>query len=178
MEEKNFNRWTILEEAGSDRWGNKLLKCQCLCGVIRTVTATTIRNNRSKSCNCLQKEIVRKRMGLPEGISERNRKFRTYKRKAKEKDIEFSLDIDTFVKITSSNCFYCGTLPLPYAKEKQSNGAFIGNGLDRVDNSKGYILDNVVPCCTQCNWAKNVQSQEEFYSWALRFYNHYKEKFT
>lgn len=174
-----FGRWVVLEEAGRDRWQNTLWKCQCVCGVVKNVTGTNLRNGRSKSCKCLQKETVRKRLGFPFGISERNRKIRQYKRKSKEKNVEFSLSVEDFVKITSLPCFYCGNEPRPYAKgDKQDNGVFIGNGLDRVDNMNGYTKDNVVSCCTQCNWAKNVQSQEEFYSWGLRFYNYNKEKFS
>jgi 5-methylcytosine-specific restriction endonuclease McrA len=29
-----------------------------------------------------------------------------------------------------------------------------GAGLDRVDNSRGYAPDNVVPCCQECNRIK------------------------
>jgi hypothetical protein len=37
-------------------------------------------------------------------------------------------------------CVYCGSL---------IRG--IGSGLDRINNSKGYIIDNVNPCCGTCN---------------------------
>lgn len=30
-----------------------------------------------------------------------------------------------------------------------------GYGLDRLDNTKGYDLNNVVPCCKECNVARN-----------------------
>lgn len=30
-----------------------------------------------------------------------------------------------------------------------------GYGLDRLDNTKGYELSNVVPCCKECNVARN-----------------------
>lgn len=29
-----------------------------------------------------------------------------------------------------------------------------GHSLDRKDNSKSYTVDNVVPCCTDCNRTK------------------------
>jgi hypothetical protein len=35
-------------------------------------------------------------------------------------------------------CFYCGTVEL-------------ARGLDRVDNSIGHTIENVVPCCVFCN---------------------------
>ena len=36
------------------------------------------------------------------------------------------------------------------------------HGLDRVDNEKGYSIDNVVTCCEQCNVAKSTQTYEDF----------------
>lgn len=175
---QKFNRWKVLEDVGTNKWGDRLYKCQCECGIIKNILGTRLRKNRSKSCNCLQKEITRNRVGLPEGVSERNRIIRRYKRCAKDKGVEYLLDDTDFITITSSPCFYCGISPSPFAKgSANSNGAFVGNGIDRVDNTKGYIRSNVVSCCTQCNWAKNIQSQNDFYKWAIRFYNHNKEKF-
>ena len=40
-------------------------------------------------------------------------------------------------------------------------------GLDRVDNSRGYQADNVVPCCADCNYMKGQMSQEAFLHAAL-----------
>ncbi len=40
-------------------------------------------------------------------------------------------------------CHYC-TNKLPST----------GYGLDRMDNSKGYLLSNVVACCKKCNYMK------------------------
>jgi hypothetical protein len=40
--------------------------------------------------------------------------------------------------------------------------------MDRVDNSLGYVIDNVVSCCEMCNLAKKDFSREEFESWVRR----------
>lgn len=45
-----------------------------------------------------------------------------------------------FDKLIRQPCHYCGG-PLDPT----------GKGLDRIENSKGYTLDNVVPCCGDCN---------------------------
>ena len=47
------------------------------------------------------------------------------------------------------------------------------NGLDRVDSSKGYTIDNVVPCCAICNTAKNKMTQKEFKEWIKTVYENY-----
>lgn len=36
------------------------------------------------------------------------------------------------------------------------------NGIDRVDNDKGYVPGNVSPCCWVCNIAKGTMSLDEW----------------
>jgi hypothetical protein len=55
--------------------------------------------------------------------------------------------------------------------EWASQGYFVYNGLDRVDNLKPHIEDNIVPCCHQCNQAKSKFTQKQFYSWIKLIYN-------
>lgn len=81
--------------------------------------------------------------------------FSTYKKRAKKNSLDFSLSKAEFEQITKSSCIYCG---------KKSP-----NGIDRKDNSKGYILDNCVPCCKHCNYAKGNLSQDDFNTWKNRF---------
>lgn len=52
------------------------------------------------------------------------------------------IDIDWMIEnILAKNCVYCGD-------DKRI-------GCDRIDNSKGHTKDNVVPCCVECNTARN-----------------------
>lgn len=53
---------------------------------------------------------------------------------------DWSLSYEEFNKLVSQLCYYCGgSLPE------------VGCGLDRIDNKKGYHLDNVLPACYTCN---------------------------
>jgi hypothetical protein len=38
----------------------------------------------------------------------------------------------------------------------------ISNGLDRIDSSIGHVLENVVPCCFDCNIMKSNRTVDEF----------------
>jgi 5-methylcytosine-specific restriction endonuclease McrA len=58
------------------------------------------------------------------------------------------IEYEEIIKIGS--CFYCGGL-LPEA----------GSALDRVDSKLGYMLKNLVPCCTSCNHIKTDSSLEQ-----------------
>ena len=58
-----------------------------------------------------------------------------------------------------ANCHYCGKPP---NKSHRKCDTFLYNGLDRVDNSIGYIASNVVPCCYICNKMKGELPVEVF----------------
>ena len=78
-------------------------------------------------------------------------KFSDYKSGAKRRvGKEFRLIKTEFALLISSPCYYCGEL--------QENF----NGVDRVDNTKGYTIDNCVSCCSMCNRMKNIFTKEEF----------------
>ena len=40
-----------------------------------------------------------------------------------------------------------------------------------MDNSKGYSLDNIVPCCKICNRAKSDLTYKDFIEWIRRLKN-------
>lgn len=65
--------------------------------------------------------------------------------RAERRGHEFALTLEQFIALVGPNrCHYCAG-PLPVA----------GTALDRVDNTKGYTFDNVLPCCTECNQIKS-----------------------
>lgn len=53
-----------------------------------------------------------------------------------------------------------------------TNGNYPHNGVDRIDNNKGYEFNNCVPCCGDCNIAKHKLSLNEFISHARKIANH------
>lgn len=81
-----------------------------------------------------------------------NRKFSTYKCSAKKHaGREFSITKEQFMELWQKPCYYC-------------NGSIKTIGIDRVNNEKGYTVDNIVPCCKLCNYAKRGLSKAEFIS--------------
>lgn len=148
-------------------------ECRCDCGTIKPVLYGNLVKGTAKSCGCLRKELMSKRRKLPDGIAARNGLFAKYRQRSKSNNMNFDLTLDDFCKITKQNCYYCGIQPLQILKEKRfTHGPCVYNGIDRVDNNKGYILENCVPCCETCNRAKRIMTQEEFYSWIDRVHSH------
>ena len=76
------------------------------------------------------------------------RRYRVLKRYAKERDLPCTLTEKQFAELVMQKCTYC-------ANQLASPTNNTGVGLDRIDNNKGYDIDNVVPCCLICNRVRN-----------------------
>lgn len=110
---------------------------------------------------------------LPTGYSPQKALYRTYqKASAAKKGLSFTLPFGLFVSLTSLPCHYCGVSPQQVIKGRRGGDDYRYNGLDRVDSSKGYIAENVVPCCRRCKSAKSDASVADFVSWARRVVSH------
>jgi hypothetical protein len=62
---RRFGRWQVLArnvERPNLRGGSAVWRCQCDCGTIRAVPGYHLRNGRSTSCGCLNREQTRERM--------------------------------------------------------------------------------------------------------------------
>jgi hypothetical protein len=98
--------------------------------------------------------------------------YHLYKKNADYRNVSFELSKDQFRLLTKGNCFYCGAEPSMLHKRLISNGAYLCNGVDRVDNAIGYTAENSVPCCTDCNMMKKAMSAEKFVSACRRIVGH------
>ena len=84
----------------------------------------------------------------------------------RNRKVPFKLKYEELLDIIEHNnkCHYCET-PLVYNKHSRYWGKnnTRAHQLDRKDNDKGYLVDNVVPCCWECNRLKsNRFTYEEF----------------
>ena len=111
---------------------------------------------------------------LPEGEACLNYWLRIYKYNAKRRKLEFNLTKEDFKEIIKKDCVYCGEKPKQIIrKNNYYNGSYIGNGIDRIDNDKGYSVDNCVPCCGRCNRAKMEESVSDFKKWISQLINYH-----
>jgi hypothetical protein len=49
------------------------------------------------------------------------------------------------------------------------------NGIDRYDNKKGYILENIRPCCGECNYMKIDYDFNDVIEKLMLIYNNHKD---
>ena len=86
------------------------------------------------------------------------KKFNNDKQSAKQRGLTFNLTQEEHKRLIEQPCYYCGDLPDPV------------NGIDRMDNTKGYESDNTVPCCWPCNLMKKTMHIDEFIQRIGRIY--------
>lgn len=84
--------------------------------------------------------------------------------KARKRGKAWELNNEEAFSIITGECKYCGFKP-DWPKQRI--------GIDRLDNNKGYTIENSVPCCFTCNSAKGTKSLEEFKDWLKRLINHF-----
>ena len=107
----------------------------------------------------------------PAGEAARNTKYYYTKYSAQKRGLTFSLTLDEFTSLSTQPCTYCNAAPKAKKIHKDYNGAFVHNGIDRVDNTVGYTYVNCVTCCIDYNYAKNDRTVAEFKKWILRIVN-------
>lgn len=172
---KKFNKWYVIKYNHTNSQGIAYWLCKCECGTERIISGGNLKGGKSKSCGCLQKQIVFEKNSLPIGESSGlNVLYKNYINSANARHLVFCLSKDDFEKLTKQNCRYCGIEPRQIKKPTNGNvGIYIYNGIDRIDSKKGYTVDNCVPCCGNCNYAKKRMTEEEFKEWVKRIYNYF-----
>lgn len=73
-----------------------------------------------------------------------------------EKNVE-NLPENIRNEFKNNKCYLCGN---------------VSHGIDRVDSSKNYEIDNVAPCCSVCNYMKKNQKLDDFLNHVLKIYKH------
>jgi 5-methylcytosine-specific restriction endonuclease McrA len=176
----------IMEDLSGERFGRLVVvheilpresyiryKCVCDCGVEVSILKGNLKNGTTNSCGCLltetSKENIKKSHQarvryLPQDLSSQRAWERNYR--------DGDLSLEDFRILSQCMCYYCGASPSNianwYKGDKRSSQSridaanFVYNGLDRIDNSKLHIKNNVVTCCYSCNKAKMEMTLNDF----------------
>ena len=170
---EQFNHWIVI---GYDK-KRKKYETRCVCGNIGFVSSSTLKSGKSKSCGCKQKEFLSNDIIDTNYKGLRGRIYKNYKNAAKKRNYEFNLSLEEFSNLIEQNCFYCDSKPnmtYSYGNKYKNNAVdysnFKYNGVDRINNSIGYIISNCVPCCKICNNSKSTLSETEWLNWIKVIY--------
>ena len=149
---------------------HSMLRCICTCGKEIEIYNAGFRKNRYLSCggSVCKRHISDKDMII-------NKKFQDYKYGAKKRKYDFKLTKKNFEVLLFNNCYYCGCEPINIYKPKDGHDYYY-NGIDRVNNTAGYELNNVVTCCGKCNIMKNDNNKDEFINHLRKIVGNIDEK--
>jgi hypothetical protein len=109
-----------------------------------------------KDCHLNQAKQDNKRKDRIRNYKEENNKnletyYGEYIRSAAKRGYEITLDFETFKTLVKDKCYYC-----EHKVDSETNG------IDRVDNSKGYSKENCVTACWKCNRIKHFYDEKFF----------------
>lgn len=184
MTGSTYNSWKVISY--SHTVGKVVFwNCVCLdCGKEYVVKGQNVRIGLSKQCvTCGHKTTRKKQTGINKSkCAEKSAMkylFSFFKKSAKRRKYEFTLNPTQLKSLVTSNCHYCGIEPNNECFPMKNNGlskentqtSIMRHGIDRVDNDRGYVPDNVVSCCTMCNKAKHAYTKEQFLDWIRRINN-------
>lgn len=144
-------------------------KCECECGKICFRSTAEFNRNRTKSCGCDYRNKPRR---FAENISIKRRIINSYQSSARQRDISFNLSEKEFINLIEKDCYYCNQKPSSQFKGYKFKNEYLFNGIDRVDNSKGYTIENCVTCCKICNNSKKDLPLQIWKDWIKRIHSH------
>jgi len=113
------------------------------------------------------KEYARRHREKP-GYNQKHRSYRdtpraqylSYRKGAEKRNLPFEFTLEQFTELFwQKPCSYCGD-PIPTI------------GIDRVDNTKGYTLENAAPCCYTCNLMKLKTNRADFIAKCKKIASH------
>ena len=174
---ETYNRLTFVRRVDKGRW-----ELKCVCGnLIKALPYDVAVRGKTKSCGCLNRErakdTVRKKRKYTPIMSTARAIWRCRYR---------TLSFDVFYALSQQPCHYCGKEPYTSynignckgrsgygpSEIRKQEGSFTYNGIDRIDSTRGYDLDNIVPCCLICNRAKADMDYYEFREHIRLMYEH------
>ena len=176
-----YGKLEVLEVVSNNLKGQHVsLRCLChYCNNETVVNGGLI--HKYRSCGCQRnnsdtwksKGAKTKPWQLEEGIAARNSLEYQYKRGAERRNLDYTLTKEEFDRIVTGSCFYCGDVLTNVQKgQGKTSGDFRFTGIDRVDSSIGYTVENSVSCCWMCNNMKGTTDIKTFVNHIKKMYTH------
>lgn len=174
---RKFSRLLVIAPDKA-KHGRSQWRCQCDCGMFCIASGKALRTGKKHSCGCFRRDRARAHAAilsfnnrLEPGEAGFNLLYATYRCGAEHRGLLFEISKEDFKQLTKKDCSYCGAHP----NQKIGNdvtGRYTYNGLDRVDNSIGYRVENCVACCGRCNRMKHAMTAREFMDACLAVSSH------
>jgi len=158
LEGRRFGKLSVLRFSHIEN-NHAVWVVHCDCGNKFKATTHDLNGDRVRQCDrCRLKQLWKGNKKVDAAF---NQVFAHYRANAKREKRFFRLSKRQFKRLTSSPCFFTGRIP---SRTRRSSGGsvYTYNGIDRLNNKKGYTIENCVPCCWEVNQMKGAMALEEF----------------
>lgn len=156
-------KFSYLGEVEIKKYGKtyrRIILVQCECGRTKEVQLNNVIGGHSVCCGFNPCKIPYNKNNRSVETTY-NSLFYAYKKGATDRGYDFELTRDEFKSFLDKNCYYCDSEPSNVYQIKNSKTGevragipIIYNGIDRLDNSVGYTMENSITCCETCNRMK------------------------
>lgn len=163
---KQIDKLTVVKFLKKERYRNRFnyfYECKCECGNTKIVSRLNLINSHTHSCGCLRKQHGNKNkcwIGCGE-IS--GRTWSRIKRHSNGRNLSFSITIEEAWQLflnQNRKCALTGqelTLTDTNGSTKDKTAS-----LDRIDNNKGYEIENIQWVHKDINWMKGQFDSDRF----------------
>lgn len=123
------------------------------------------------------RDRVERKFELEHQYGLRNWLYNYSRKNAKSRGHSYDLSFEDFDMLIKKPCYYCGEDPRLVSKSvlirrgDTHQPPISYNGIDRLDPTIGYRIDNCVPCCPTCNYMKHTLQEDEFIQQVSKIYN-------
>ncbi len=163
--------WIYIRDVEYRKYGKtirRIIEVECICGKRKDVQYNNVVGGHSVCCGTgLCKKPYNKNTRSSETTY--NSIYYAYKKGAEKRGYDFNLSRDDFKNFLNKNCYYCGSKPTNIykitnskTKEVRAGIPIVYNGIDRIDNSIGYTIENSITCCETCNRMKTNHTLDFF----------------
>lgn len=147
-------------------------KCLCDCGNYHIARSNGLSYGETISCGCFRRRPELLNKNREESLIKKLYASNISNKNKMEHGRYSPLTLKQFAVLCKMNCSYCGCKPENEHKDIKrgkliTNHILYYSGMDKINPFGEYSIDNVLPCCSVCNRAKDNGTLEEFI-------NHYK----
>lgn len=178
---QTFGKVFVKEFAGLDKKGKATWNCVCSCGKEMLLDSSRLNNKNNASCHCSR--IINSKGRRKYGETTLNAYYGNHKRRGVFENLDY-LSKEEWLNIVKQNCHYCNGMEIKtrirsyfkhsakFLKEDVERYKVNIVGVDRKDSSKGYTIENSLPCCAVCNRMKMELSYDDYLKKIEEIYNH------
>lgn len=174
---QKFGKLLVISKSNNNKSGRTMWLCNCDCGKEKIVSTKLLKNGESNSCGCNWR-VQNKKHASWKGYEEIPKDFfSNIRRGANLRGIEFNIQIEDLWELLlkqNRKCALSG-LEIKFSKiRKDRKNKTIS--LDRIDNSKGYVKNNIQFVHKHINIMKNKFEESYFIELCKNIVNQNKLK--